>query len=259
MRVRDERAPVSLRISMNGMLSLYLLRLGKLTYAAVHPSCWRSLCNGVAPSIEHRAALSRLSPDLLLDVGANRGQFSLMAKILMPRLPIHAYEPLRTEAQVYRKIHGSRSDVRLHEIALGMNNENALIHISKSADSSSLLPIGARQLAIFPETAEVGSEMIKVAALDSFVDHWCEARNALLKIDVQGFELKVLMGARSALKHCRYVYVECSSVPLYTGQALVEEVSVFLSEEGFRLKGTFNEWMVEGAMVQADYLFERGG
>lgn len=242
---------------MHEKLGLHLLRIKKLAYSLAQPACWRPLRFGVAPSLEHRAVLRRLAPDLLLDVGANRGQFSLQARLLMPTLPIHAYEPLRTEAAVFRAVHGCRKDVWLHEVALGATEERATIHISKSADSSSLLPIGTEQTALFPDTGEVGRELIDMTTLDALADHWHGARNALLKIDVQGFELKVLIGARQALKHCRYVYAECSSIPLYTGQALFTEVRAFLQGEGFMLTDTVNEYRLEGQLIQADYLFRR--
>ena len=236
---------------------LMCLRFAKVWFALTRPRCWRALARGVAPSIEHREVLQNLDCDLVLDVGANRGQFTLMMRLLHPRVPVHAYEPLPTEAAVYRAVHGGQAGIELHELALGDQPGTAELHVSSRADSSSLLPIGELQAKFFPSTAEVGTKSVHVATLDSLDCHWKEATRALLKIDVQGVELNVLRGATAALRHCALVYVECSDVPLYDGQALRPEVEGFLQAQGFSPHGRFNHSFVNGRLVQADYLFDR--
>jgi len=239
------------------MYNLYSLKLAKAWYSARHIRCWPALLLGVAPSIEHQKILRNLEMDLLLDVGANRGQFSLMARILHPYLPIQAYEPLAAEAAVYRAIHGAQPGIELHELALGDKEGSADLHISGRADSSSLLPIGELQTHCFPGTAEIGTKRVRVATLDSLPAHWLNARRALLKLDVQGFELNVLRGATAALRNCAFVYVECSEVPLYAGQALRPDIENFLQTQGFVQRECVNPLQVEGRLVQADYLFCR--
>jgi FkbM family methyltransferase len=239
------------------MHNLPRLRLAKTWYAMSHFRCWPALRRRVAPSIEHKAILGNLEVDLLLDVGANRGQFSLMARMLFPRLPIHAYEPVSEEAAVYRVIHGSQQGVELHKVALGDQGGSAEMHISGSADSSSLLSIGELQTRCFPGTEEIGTRRVRVVTLDSLPDHWQKAKRALLKVDVQGFELNVLRGATAALRHCAFVYVECSEVALYAGQALRADVEDLLRTRGFIQRRRINPMHVGGRLVQADYLFCR--
>jgi FkbM family methyltransferase len=239
------------------MTELFRLRASKAWFAATHPSCWRALSMRVAPSIEHQAVLKSLNVDRLIDVGGNRGQFSLMARLEHPHLQIHAFEPLPGEAAVYRKVFSGDPAVTLHEMALGETAGVAELHLSRRADSSSLLPIGELQSKLFPSTDEVGTLKVRVAALDDLIDVWGPAKNALLKLDVQGFELSVLKGARGALRNCAFVYAECSEIPLYTGQALFPEVAGFLAGEGFKPVRRANEQFVDGKLVQADHLFQR--
>lgn len=129
--------------------------------------------------------------------------------------------------------------------------------MSKSADSSSLLPIGRRQTELHKNTAEIGTIEVAVHRLDEFDFHWSQSKRLLLKLDVQGFELNVLKGSVDALKHCAYVYAECSEVPLYDGQALRPEVEAFLKDQGFILQSRHNEQWDSGSLIQADYLFCR--
>jgi len=180
-----------------------------------------------------------------------------MIRMLRPGLLVHAYEPLPTEAAVFRAVHGGRSEVNLHELALGDGTGTVDLHVSARADSSSLLPISRQQTQLFPKTKEIGTQPVQLATLDSLSLHWLGANKALLKLDVQGFELNVLRGAVASLKHCAYDYVECSEIVLYEGQALRSEVETFLSSQKFEVRGCFNEQWHKGRVVQADWLFER--
>lgn len=237
------------------MSSRLIGKLNKVLFSLSHPRCWVPLVRGVAPAIEHAGVLADVNCDLLLDVGANRGQFSLISRVVHPKLRIHAFEPQPGEAAVYRSLFKGDPLVKLHEVALGDKAGEADLHISRRADSSSLLPIGELQSKLFPSTEEVGVHRVPVVTLDSLVSEWPEARRILLKLDVQGYELGVLKGARAALRQCAFVYAECSEVPLYTGQALYPEVASFLQQEGFRPVRKANEQFVDGQLVQADHLF----
>jgi FkbM family methyltransferase len=211
----------------------------------------------VAPSLEHRDVLRELDCDLLLDVGADRGQFSLMARLLHPGWRIRAYEPQPSGAAVFRAVFLGHAGIELHEVALGEVKRTAQFHVSRRADSSSLLPIGELQSHLFPGTEERGTINVEVVPLDSVEAHWMSASRALLKLDVQGYELNVLRGAQYALRHCAFVYAECSEIALYAGQALYPEVAAFLDQEGFKAIRRANEQWAEGRLVQADYLFAR--
>ncbi len=237
--------------------NILFLRFLKVLFIALHPRCWKPGRLGVAPSIEHKEVIRKIDADLFIDAGANRGQFSLMTRLIWPDVSIFAFEPLESEAGIFKIVFESDPKTKLFEMALGETCGNAEIHLSHRADSSSLLPIGELQQTLYPSTVEVGKRQIKVATLDSLVEVWQGSRRACLKIDVQGYELSVLRGARLALRNCSFVYVECSEVPLYTGQALYSEVESFLNAEGFKAIRRANEQVVDGKLVQADHLFAR--
>ena len=66
------------------------LTFKKGVFCALRPRLWRHLMQGVAPTIEHIPALSRFSFRTVVDVGANRGQFASMARMLFPAADIHS-------------------------------------------------------------------------------------------------------------------------------------------------------------------------
>ncbi len=232
-------------------------RIQKLFLSLTQPSCWHALRLGVAPSIEHIPVLKTLNVDGIIDVGANRGQFSLACRLALPQIPIVAFEPIPGEAKTYRSVHGKCHHVELLETALGDAPGQATLHLSHSADSSSLLAIGQRQTELFPGTQEVDSITVSVKRLDDLQEHWRGRDRQLLKLDVQGFELNVLRGAGETLKNCQYVYAECSDVVLYEGQALRPEVTAFLADHGFRESASYNATYADGQLIQADYLYVR--
>ena len=78
----------------------------------------------------------------------------------------------------------------------------------------------------------------------------------LLKIDVQGNELKVLRGAEQSLQRTRLIWIEVSFRPLYEGSAVFSEVYDFLYAHGFYLGAIQEGLRGDGReLLQADALF----
>lgn len=137
------------------------------------------------------------------------------------------------------------------EAAVGPQSGDAEIHLSERDDSSSLLPIAERQDGLFPGTAN-----IRVVRLVDALPAEEITTPALLKLDVQGFELQALEGSEDVLPRFDWVYVECLFVELYAGPALADEVIAWLHERGFRWVGVFNmTYDAAGRAIQADFLF----
>jgi FkbM family methyltransferase len=217
------------------------------------------LTHHVAAGIEHEPVLREMDCRMALDIGANRGQFALVARRLFPEALIFSFEPLPRPAARFRAVFAGDAQVRLYEAAIGPERGETTIHISRRDDSSSLLPIAAKQDALFPGTAEAGTATIKVGPLREFVNEEQIEAPALLKLDVQGFELQALRGCESLLHRFCHVYAECSFVELYAGQALADEVIAWLRERGFRLQGVYNmSYDRSGRAIQADFLFASG-
>lgn len=233
-----------------------LKQLLKFVRLIGNPVFRRGLMNGVGASIEHVSVLRGLDLRTVIDVGANVGQFSLLAVEMFPGVRIEAFEPLAGPAATFRKVFDANARVRLKQVAIGSHAEDVVMNVSRRNDSSSLLPITDRQTRIFPGTESVGTEAVSVVTLDSAVAVDSIASPALLKIDVQGFELEVLKGAKLVLRRCDYVYVEVSFVELYERQALAPEVIACLAGEGFEIVGAHNaEYDSKGLRVQCDMLF----
>jgi FkbM family methyltransferase len=230
-------------------------KLQKLAAMLPVPLYRRGLRLGARPPLDHEPLFRPMRLRTFVDVGANRGYFSLLARHLFPGATIHAFEPLPAPADVYQAIFGGDANCTLHRCALGEAAGSVEMHVAGADHSSSLLPIGALQTQWAPQTAELRLERVKVARLDDVI-RGVEA-DALLKIDVQGYELSVLKGAGSLLSGFRYVYAELSFEELYTGQPLAHEVIAYLAKHGFTLRRVHHVDYHRGVAIQADMLFER--
>jgi FkbM family methyltransferase len=236
-----------------------LIKVGKLA-AILNSPYYRKgfLRHRVAAGVEHEKILSGLDFRTVVDIGANRGQFALVARQCQPQARIFSFEPLPAAAAKFRAVFAGDDRVKLQEVAIGPVPGNVTIHISRRDDSSSLLPITATQVALFPGTAEVATATVRVAPLRDVISAADIQAPILLKVDVQGYELEALRGCEDLLDRFAFVYAECSFVELYAGQALADEVIAWLRERGFNLQGEHNTVHDrDGRAIQADFLFAR--
>ena len=209
----------------------------------------------VLAGMEHQAVLSR-ELGVVVDIGANRGQFALAVRHFSPKAKIISFEPLLEPSKKYTRVFKHDCNIELHRIAIGSESGKVAIHVSQRDDSSSLLPIGDAQDRLFPGTAEDRTEIIQVARLEEFLSVNEILSPALLKLDIQGFELTALRGCESLLDEFSYIYVECSFVELYEGQALADEIISWLKKHHFSLSGIYNmQYDSTGLAIQGDFFF----
>ena len=238
-------------------IDLFLVRLDKIYQAINSYFLLKVLLKyRVLVSAEHRMVLSnRLAT--VVDIGSNRGQFSLACLKWAPKARVFAFEPQPRPCEIYRQIFSPLSNFLLHEVAIGPTRCQNILHLSASDDSSSLLPISDNQQSIYPGTEEVGVMQVHVAPLEDFISLSQLIAPAMLKIDVQGFEFDVLKGSETLLSKFSFIYCECSFIELYTGQKLAPEIIQWLNQKGFMLSGVYNlSYDSFGRAIQADFLFK---
>ena len=85
---------------------------------------------GVAAAVEHHALLKGLKLATLVDIGANVGQFSLLARTLHPDVRIHAFEPLPRPASRYSRIFEHDPLTTLHRCAIGPESVVSSMYVS---------------------------------------------------------------------------------------------------------------------------------
>jgi FkbM family methyltransferase len=197
---------------------------------------------------------------LLLDVGANTGEFAASVRASGYAGRIVSFEPL-SEPHV-RLLERSSADPRwdVRKLALGDTDGSAEINVAGNIASSSLLPMGSRHLQSAPESAYVARERIEAARLDTVWDDLASQGDRVwLKLDVQGYELHALRGVEAVLDRIEVVQAEMGFQHLYEGDATWHELIDWLEARGFRLAGLEPgfEDASSGELLQADGIFVR--
>jgi FkbM family methyltransferase len=187
--------------------------------------------------------LSHYGIDVLLDVGANIGQYATEVREAGYTGVIHSYEPL---SGPFRELAAaSRNDPtwHAHQVAVGDSTGDITINISEATKFSSALPIAERARIESPDAAYVGSELVALDTIDNLAAD-VDATHVGLKVDVQGFEGAVLDGAEKTLARTRFLEMELSPRPVYEGQMLMLEALERLDRLGFVLSCTENIYPV---------------
>jgi len=230
-----------------------IVKLANILRSSLYFSALQQEC--VAAGTEHESLLRTLSCSHVVDIGANAGQFALVSRRCFPDARIDSFEPLAEPADRYERVFKHDGHAFMHRVAIGAIEGRADIHVSGRDDSSSLLPITREQSDLFPGTEESHTQTIRVSHLQAELKDEDILSPALLKLDVQGYELETLRGCEALLSCFRYIYCECSFVELYGGQALAHEVIAFLQQRGFELRGVYNMTYNNSQAIQADFFF----
>jgi len=203
--------------------------------------------------------MQRLGIDLVIDVGANTGQYA--GELRKRGYPgrIVSFEPL---SDAFRELSARAAGDSLWECrrrALGAGQGVATLSVAANSFSSSLLPIEPLHVAAAPESATVRTEEVPVARLDDEMGTETTGRQALLKVDVQGFEREVLAGASRMLGAVRILESELSLSQLYTGQSLWREIVDLVESHGLGLWALDEEFVDprSGETLQLNGLFVR--
>lgn len=173
---------------------------------------------------------------VVLDVGAGFGQFSKLLRSQGYKRRIISFEPLSSEFKRLEENARKDRDWRVFNYALGDVCCQGEINVAGNKRSSSLLEMLPSHLLSAPDSKYVGKEKIEVKTLDSiFFDICSESDNIFLKIDTQGYETKILEGAKKSLSSIALIQLEMSFIPLYKDEALFCELYEYLFNLGYRL------------------------
>jgi len=205
--------------------------------------------------------LSKREVNLVLDVGANTGQFGHQLRFDGYRGRIVSFEPLFRAHE--KLLEASRND-RLWEVApraaIGNTDGEIEIHVAGNLVSSSVLDMLDAHITAAPESRYVGAERVPMRRLDALASDYLQPDSILcIKIDSQGYEDRVLQGAPNLITKAVGLQLELSFVPLYDGQRLYDEMVDQLKSLGFELWGMSPAYVdpQSGRLLQVDATFSR--
>jgi FkbM family methyltransferase len=213
------------------------------------------------PYVQLHYALKANGIDLVLDVGANTGQFASSLLAVGYNGRIVSFEPLSlAHARLSAAAKGVSTWIVHERSAIGDRDGETEINVAGNSVSSSVLAMTDKHATAAPGSAYVGRESVQMVRLDTVARTYLrDAARPFLKIDTQGFEWQVLEGARETLPSIRGILCEMSLVPLYSGQRLWKDVLAKIEGDGFSLwalqKGFTDP--KDGRTLQMDGIFFR--
>jgi len=198
--------------------------------------------------------------DLIFDVGANNGAYSLGMRRLGYKNRIISFEPLKSAFSLLEKSSQADPLWKINNFALGDVAGNTKIHVSGNSFSSSILDILPEHINNAPESKYVSEQEIEVKTLDSLALEMAKKEDRMmLKIDTQGYEWNVLEGAKNLLQDLRMIQVEMSVFPLYKDEMLFSDMLRYLEDRNFKLVSLENGFAdrKNGNLLQVDGIFVR--
>jgi FkbM family methyltransferase len=216
-----------------------------------------------SPKLRHRLLFSQLQIDLVVDVGANTGQFARQCREAGYQGEIISFEPSATaHASLLRSAGADPLWNVAGRMALGAADGEIEINIAANSYSSSILPMLHTHLSAAPASRYLHTEKVPLRRLDDVLiplTRHIPDRHIFLKLDVQGYEPQVLAGAPQLLAHTSAVQLEMSLLPLYEGEVLMPEISARMTADNFALwdlEPSFRD-PTNGRLLQVDGIFTR--
>lgn len=172
------------------------------------------------------------SPRIVVDVGANVGQISAFYLRIFPKAEVFALEPAPSSFNVLAKRLRNRRRLHAMQLALDESSGEAMLVDVPCSTGNHLLSAG-----------EAPRESVKVEKLsgDDFVRRHGISKIDFLKIDTEGYDLRVLAGFSETLKAGRieYIQVECTTSYDNDFHVHLERFMRFLDPFGYRLFGLY--------------------
>lgn len=196
----------------------------------------------------------------VLDIGADRGAFAQMARTMFPTADIHSFEPLpKSYATLVNTMKGD-AQFFAHHVALGDRETEVEFNQNEFSPSSSILPLAKAHLDSFAEAREVTRVTVNQTTLDKWSLSKTLRHPLMIKIDVQGYEARVIAGGREMFSKADVVISEVSFVTLFEGQVLFDSLVRTFSDLGLKCVGITNILYdrVNGRPLQGDLICDRG-
>lgn len=200
--------------------------------------------------------LKTMNINTVIDVGAHQGEWASELCKILQNAKFYCFEPVRSNF-IELSSNLTLPNFKLFNLAVGDRQGKLTMHRNKFLPSSSILKCSELHREAFPFSASEEIESVQINSLDKIFESIDLQDEILLKIDVQGYEDKVILGAKNILDRIKVVIIETSFCELYEGQALFTDIYQLLSKQGFIYSGSLEELKSpsDGIPLQQDSLF----
>ena len=198
--------------------------------------------------------LGLIKPSVVLDVGANVGQYGRELRDMGFGGVIHSFEPFAPAFRELERVAAAsapRGRWHVHNYGLGEHDGVREMFVARESVFNSLRRPQDSASLWHPGITGVDTTEVRLRTLDSV---WQELgmshERVFLKMDTQGSELEVLRGGDRALGDVAGIQLEVSLTPLYRDQPCIEDVVPVLRRAGFQFFGVWPGAGIRGVANQ---------
>jgi FkbM family methyltransferase len=198
------------------------------------------------------------SNSIVIDIGANRGQFATSILAISDLKKIYCFEPVPDAYQALEQLSRKFPAIEPVQAAISTQNGTINFYVTKSDVGSSLLkPLSNQPSQWLTVDSQI---LVKTLRIDDFINSQleCERKTIdLLKSDAQGADLEVLKSAGNMLtpEKIKSVLVEINFTNFYHGQNSYHDVLTLLDRAGYRLARLYPHRAYDDWLWWADALF----
>jgi FkbM family methyltransferase len=196
----------------------------------------------------------------ILDIGANEGQFAQLVSSYFPQATIYCFEPVPQPFSTL-KSWAARQTGRVVPVNCAIGDAPGcfdLIRHDSHTSSSSFLRTTAQCERYYPQTKEQSAISVVCETLDGAVNKLGEALrdDILIKVDVQGYEDRVIRGGQETFRKSTVAILEVSLVPLYESQPTFAQIVGLMDKLDFNYGGSLDQTCkADGRLLSIDAVF----
>jgi FkbM family methyltransferase len=180
-------------------LSRLPLRARMTWTAHLFKACTRQHHGEMAPLVR------RLKPPdgVVFDIGAHAGQFAKLFSRLVPQGHVYAFEPggyalsILRRALAFNRIHNATI------LPFGFGDAEARLTLSMPVKPSGSCGFGTTHLGETKRDRPFIDEEVRITTVDSVVAQLGLTRLDFIKADIEGWEMRMLVGARQTLERLK--------------------------------------------------------
>ncbi len=207
--------------------------------------------------IELRDALNQKRGTVVYDVGASEGDFALFLSKVKSVSTVYCFEPVsHVYDELVRKTK-NHPGIECFQIALGDVDGLRRMSVNDFSLSSSMLRMNPVHITEFPFTKNARQEEVRVMTLKTAIEEFNLLPPDFIKMDVQGYENRVVLGGEEIVKKAAFCMIELSIVELYENAVLITDMNSRMRELGFRLVSIVGKIVGRsGEILQVDGLYK---
>ena len=168
------------------------------------------------------------SGDVVIDVGANIGWYSVLIDALSPpNVKIYAFEPEPLNFKLLKENLKLNKASKVIPIRKALGEKRGIVKMflypTKNSGRHSLIPM-----------YNYGSVSVEMITLDDFAKENEINKIKLLKIDVEGYEYMVLKGAENIIESIDFIILEMVPDYMKKGEISIDEFVSFIASLKFK-------------------------